>query len=135
MLLLDTTELFDLKVFAINCPLKAHRFIWDLNQMGVFEFDRSSDLESTHSKSTDYHIRYRFVSTDDVEYFILKNKGLTRYLIPEWKNADYLFCIRSEDGYTDPSAIDAIKNQRNVLMITEIAPEKLKKTSQMRLMF
>lgn len=122
---------YDFILLAISCPLKDYRICHFINKFSGLEFEKAKDyiLQLPPYSSVCRFSTYRyFIEQTDTEFYLIANKGEEEgLLIPEMRNTDYFIIIK---GFIDEEdltgLIDAINAVPEVVVASEITPEKLK---------
>ena len=112
----------DFIALGISSHQKDYRIAWEINKALHCELSRVSDYIGLVGKKSSSHAYFRWDEAGDhYSYFLIGNRGTESYLLPELKQADYVFIIQ---GMTDLLDIDqiksAIKNCKTVLTAFEI---------------
>ena len=113
---------FDFVLIAVSCPLKDYRLCHFINKQTGLDFRNADDYRAAFS-------RYAYApEAFGTEYFLIANRSEeSGYLIPEMKTSDYFLLIRN---FIDEEDLEHLLDQINaipeVVVATEIAPEKLK---------
>jgi len=121
----------DFILIAITSPLKDYRLCYFINKMAGLNLSKIDDHEVWVGASVGrcYFSRYAsFSEVSDTEFYLLSNRGSEAgILIPEMRNVDYFMLIRNFIDDEDLAFIqERIASIPDVLVATEISPEKLK---------
>ncbi|HNF73005.1 MAG TPA: hypothetical protein PLP34_11340, partial [Chitinophagaceae bacterium] len=77
---------------GVVCPRPAYRFIWTLESIPGLLFKRMHDYEKFSEPS--YFEVYEHEDADKgIQILVYTNRKVNRFLLPELKNIDYIFCI------------------------------------------
>lgn len=128
---------YDFFLFGISCHEKPYRLCWALNGQLKISFQKGNDCE-VHEKNNKLQSNFPvFFFRDEekyMDYRIIVNKTenkknliAVRFLVPEYKQADYLLMVQGELGFSEKNTI--LKKVKEVTFIQtafEIQPQKLK---------
>lgn len=128
---------YDFLLLGISCPEKPYRLCWALNGQLKIAFQKSTDREVQDKNQQAQSIFSVFSFRDEemyTDYRIIVNKtestgnvSSARFLIPEYKQADYLFIVQGELPYAEKNTIlKKVKDIQFVQTAFEIDPGKLK---------
>ena len=121
---------YEFFLFGISCPEKTYRLCFALNNKFKASFSKSKDME-VHEKNQRMESRFPVFSYRDEEMFtdyrVIVNKSESKFLIPEFKQADYLLMVQggmpsSEKG----NILKKLKEVAFVQTVFEIDPKKIK---------
>ncbi len=121
---------FDFFLFGISCGEKPYRLCWALNNQLRATFSKTKDME-VHEKNQAEQSKFPVFSFRDEEMFtdyrVIINKTENRFLVPEYKQADYLLMIQGSIPFSEKNNI--LKKVKEVTFIQtafEIDPKKIK---------
>ena len=98
----------DFIAIGIASHQKDYRLAWALNKALDCVFTRLEDYESVGKKPS-HHAFFKWQEPEDhYTFWLLANRGEEAFLLPDLKQADYLFVI---DGMTDMLDIPTIQGQ------------------------
>lgn len=125
-------EFFDnTRILGIVVPMEQYKFIWNINQILNFDFRVNHLLEiQLLKKDRNYFFSlYEYYQKgSNIEHLIYDNQHDGEYLLPEFRNLDFLWLLKSE--IIDPEEMDfvtsGIKSIPTVQMVVEIPKEKIK---------
>lgn len=125
----DIESSFDFILIAIICSFKDYRLCFELNNRFNLMLEKQNDFQLPAQKNGTVHCFSFFKSSgeDEIEYFILGNKGNTGYLIPEKSGLDYFLLIKNASS--DFDLPDFLKQMRTIEIINgavELEPAQLK---------
>jgi hypothetical protein len=93
----------------------------------MVKMDQSMEIRHKKMETHTQHSVFEFVHEEDhLEYFLLANKNEASLLIPEQKNADYLFLLRNNFVHAVPELIQTLRSIDLVIMAFAIDVESLK---------
>ena len=121
---------YDFFLFGISCPERSFRLCYALNNQFKVSFSKSSDME-LHEKNQTVSARFPVFTYRDEEMFtdyrVIINKADNKFLVPEFKQADYLLMIQGGLPGSEKNAIlKKIKDVSFVQTAFEIDPKKIK---------
>ena len=117
----------DFIAIGIASHQKDYRIAWALNKALDCSFIRLEDYESAGKKES-HHAFFRWKEPEDhYTFWLLANRGEEAFLLPDLKQADYIFVI---DGMVDALDINQIqqdiRNIDTVLTAFEVDQTKTK---------
>ena len=122
----------DVQLIGIVSTLRGYKFCWSLNHHLSIDFRLHPDMEVQLEKRRllYYFNIYSFVDTDvNVSYLLYENESKGEYLVPEFKNLDYLWLIRSEEKdmvETKEKLLEKLRKLDIIQMATYIQVENIK---------
>ena len=121
---------YEFFLFGISCSEKSYRLCFALNTKLNAAFSKSKDMEA-HEKNHQPHSKFSVFTFRNEEMFtdyrIIMNRADNRFLIPEFKQADYLLMIQGGMPYFEKNNIlKKIKEITFVQTAFEIDPKKIK---------
>lgn len=121
---------YDFFLFGISCGEKPYRLCWALNNQLKATFSKSKDMEVSEKNQTDQTKFPVFAFRDEemfTDYRIILNKTENKFLVPEFKQADYLLMIQGGIPYSEKNSIlKKVKDVAFVQTAFEIDPNKIK---------
>ncbi len=119
------------RLLGIVAPMKDYKFCWCLNQMLQFDFRMNTGLEiQLNKKERNYFFSiYEYVEKGGpIKHYLYNNQFDGEYLLPEFKNLDFLWLIKDDIMRDDEVAIliSSIRSIPSVQLITEMTNEKIK---------
>ncbi len=128
--LLEDEYEYDFLLLGISCHEKDYRLCWALNQTLSLHFKKEdTDLEIFFKKKNkrSLHSLYVFINEDTSnEFYLLKNRSDSGFIIPEQPHADYLLMIKEKYSLDFNSLLLKIRSIPFILMAFEISVEQLK---------
>src|ERR1035437_3810074 len=121
---------YDFFLFGISCPEKSYRLCFALNNKLKAAFSKSKDME-VQEKNQGVQLKFPvFAFRNDemfTDYRVIVNKTENKFLVPEFKQADYLLMVQGSMPYSDKNLIlKKIKEIPYVQTAFEIEPKKIK---------
>lgn len=130
-------EFFDgTRLLGIMCPMKDYQFAWQLNGLLGLDFRINTDIEIqlTKKKRNYFFSVYEFREpTGSLEHYIYNNQFDGEYLLPEFRNLDFLWLMKG-DVVTDPylaQVVNDIRSISGVQLVTELTQEKIRNKEHM----
>ncbi|MBI3500538.1 MAG: IPExxxVDY family protein [Bacteroidetes bacterium] len=121
---------YDFFLFGISCGEKPYRLCWALNNQLKATFAKDKDMEvqeknqTTQTKFPMFAFRNEAMFTD---YRIILNKAENKFLVPEFKQADYLLMVQGSIPSVEKNSIlKKVKDVTFVQTAFEIDPKKIK---------
>jgi hypothetical protein len=122
---------FDATLYGIVAPIRQYQFCALLNANLGFNFKIKIDYEVKFVKKQRIYFFdvYEF-NIDEINFvhYLYNNKNDGEYLLPEFKNVDFLWLAKGEP--IDEKDANLLKNSirtiKNVQLITEISTQKIK---------
>lgn len=121
---------YDFFLFGISCPEKSFRLCFALNNQLKASFAKTGNMELVE-KNQALSVSFPVFTYRDEEMFtdyrVIVNKADSKYLVPEFKQADYLLMVQggmplSEKG----NILKKIKEVTFIQTAFEIDPRKIK---------
>lgn len=119
---------------------KPHRLAWFINQIYPYDFQRRNDytLSITSDETTEHE--FPLFLFDDEEnrlmYHLVANKSEGSYLIPEWKNFDYLVLISGAiDFFNEAEFKKSISKVPVVQLVYQLDAETVKSKNNLVFLF
>ncbi|MBK9732096.1 MAG: IPExxxVDY family protein [Chitinophagaceae bacterium] len=117
-------------LWGIMAQVKEYQLSWHLNRTLGFDLKRADDMEIIHKKKnrTSLFSFFRYESElDKRQVFVISNKHLGEFLIPEVQQADYFLMIKGEvSGAEEETLFSKIKNIPIVQLIVKLEYHQLK---------
>lgn len=133
---IDNTVLVDeffeeTRLLGIVASIKDYKFCWHLNQMLQFDFRINNGLEiQLNKKDRNYFFSiYEYIEKGGtIKHYLYNNQFDGEYLLPEFKNLDFLWLIKDDIMKDEEVAIliNSIRSIPSVQLVTEITNEKMK---------
>lgn len=126
----------DTRLLGIMCQLQDYQFCWQLNSLLGLDFRLNHDIEIqlTRKKRNYFFSVYEFREpTSFLEHYIYNNQFDGEYLLPEFRNLDFLWLMKG-DLVTDTQLKETIDNLRSVSavqLVTELTNEKIRNKEHM----
>ena len=121
---------YDFFLFGISCPEKPYRLCWALNNQLKITFAKDKDME-VHEKNQEVQSNFSVFAFRNEEMFtdyrIIVNKMENKFLVPEYKHADYLLLVQGGMPYSEKGSIlKKVKEVTFVQTAFEIDPKKIR---------
>ena len=92
---------YDFFLIGIFCHHKDYRLAWSMNKHMDFDWTKSNDFELSFDGSQQFFSIFSyFVESQDLQYYLVANRGENGMLIPERKDVDYFLIV---DGLIEHS--------------------------------
>ncbi len=134
-LLLDNREMIenffeDTRLLGIMAPVRDYQFCWHLNNALGMDF-RINDLEiqRTNKKRNYFFAVYEYGEpTGSLTHYLYNNQFDGEYLLPEFRNLDFLWLMKGDDVPDDTieQIVQVIKTISRVQLVTELSISKVK---------
>ena len=128
--LISLEERFTGILWAIVAPVKEYQLCWNINKVLGFDLKRADDVELINKKRNRTSVFSFFKSASDIDkwqVFMMSNKHLGEFLIPEVKQADYFLIIRGEVSDSRESELFAkLKGIQVIQLIVKLNFDQLK---------
>lgn len=103
-----------------------YRISWALNKLLGWNLVKTDNFKINHPKfkvELSYSM-YHFTSDYGLSYHLISNKSEKGFLLPDFKNIDYILKVSGEDNYNN--IIDLIQNIKKInIVITAFALENI----------
>ena len=121
---------YDFFLFGISCGEKPYRLCWALNNQLKATFSKSKDMEVQEKNQTEQSKYPVFVFRNEemfTDYRVILNKSENKFLVPEYKHADYLLMVQGGMPFAEKNSIlRKVKEVTFVQTAFEIDPKKIK---------
>ncbi len=135
-LCLDVTMLTDdffedTRLLGIVATIKNYQFCWHINNALSYCFRLNPEIEvQLKRKERNYYFRVyeHTVKNSFVSHYIYQNHFDGEYLLPEFRNIDFLWLIRNESADVNQCSelISSIKKLSGVRLVAELTNENIK---------
>jgi hypothetical protein len=121
----------DTVLLGIMAPMQAHQFVWQANHSIGFDFRINNDLEiKIYRNKRDYFFPvFEFQEPGfSLINYLYRNLYDGEYMLPEFKNLDYLWLRKGElpSREEDALLVEDIRNIQGVQLVTELTHDKIK---------
>jgi len=127
---IDIAYEIDFKIFGIVTPIQEYKLAHYLNTKLRLNLKRIIDREVFDVKSNLFQFFKQYYFKDDLDkldYYLLKNKNLSSFCLPEFKIMDYLLLINGERyDQNDKQLISQLNKIKSVSSVMSIQAEKVK---------
>jgi len=121
---------YDFDLIGIASQAKDYKLCWAINQKFQFKLTKDpSDLEIRLRKGTKicrYSVFNYYDELSHVEYFLIENKGISGYLLPEQEHADYFLMVKNDVEGNSNVILTKLKEIEHILMATIVNVSSLK---------
>lgn len=125
---------YEFFLFGISCPEKAYRLCFALNNKLKAAFSKGSDME-VQEKNNSLQLKFPvFVFRNEemfTDYRLIINKTGSKFLVSEFKQADYLLMVQGGLPQSEKNLI--LKKIKEIVFVQtafEIDPKKIKSKEQ-----
>lgn len=124
------------RLLGVMAPVKDYQFVWQLNGLLGLDFRVNNDIEIqlTKKKRNYFFAVYEFREpTGSLEHYIYNNQFDGEYLLPEFRNLDFLWLMKGDvvtDSYLQ-QVINDIRSLSGVQLVTELTHEKIRNKEHM----
>jgi len=134
-ILLTLDDDYDFGLIGVSCHAKDYRICWEINQVLKTDLVRSNDYEINKKNEISTHSFYEFYDEpNQVELYLIANKGGKGYLIPEQKTTDFFLLLKGSVADDRMNYFMAKINELSLVIAAfSINPENLK--SKQNLLF
>jgi hypothetical protein len=121
---------YDFFLYGISCPEKSYRLCFALNNKLKAAFSKGKDME-VWEKNQPVQLKFSVFAFRNEEMFtdyrIIVNKTDNKFLVPEFRQADYLLMVQGGMPYSEKNIIlKKVKEIAFVQTAFEIDPKKIK---------
>jgi len=133
-LLLDVEETY--RMIGICSHHSDYRLVWGINNELHLDLEKSKNPFFAYSKKggiQSEHSFYTFLDeTNQINFYLIKNKSLNHFLIPEKQELDYFLFICDDHYDLLENIIQKLRNVSSVLTVVELDPSTIKSTEQIQ---
>jgi hypothetical protein len=108
------------KMLGIVSTYTMSKLVWELNRVLKMDLKREKDLDINSSEGKAYHAIGRYIDEENLlNIALLKNKGTAGFLLPKFKQMDYLLIelVGYGDSLFDKEKINSSKGVQYSLQI------------------
>ena len=120
----------DVDLFCIISSVRDYRLCWMINKILNFNFIRQADIEINNQKKRTLSYFNLYLHEDELDrskYYIVANKSLGEFLIPELKQVDYFMMVDDQSGSLDKNELlSLMKNIAAIEAVFETNANNLK---------
>ncbi len=110
----------ELFIIGISSHENDYRLSWAINSQLGFRLSRSSNLELFNEKIQEKQIFSVFSHIEEeyeLKYYLISNTGENGFLLPEYRNVDFLFLIQGEISENE---LDKLIKQLKIIEIVNL---------------
>lgn len=125
----DISDHIDFDLIGIISASKDYRLCFEINQLVTFDFKKSPDIELHLERkgSSCLFALYQHINSDEEQYYLIANKGIHAWFIPEQKHIDYFIMIRNRSPFTEIKEIsEQLKTVKLISSVIEMDAADLK---------
>ena len=123
---------YDFELIGICSHHNDYRLAWGINEILGIHLEKSSDDHIVMNKKglvQSYHSKYVFKDGENLtEFYLIRNKSLGKYLIPEKPTIDYFLFIYENHLLDVNELVQKMKGVASVLGAFVFDPEELEST-------
>lgn len=94
-IILTFEENFDFFLLAISSHVKDYRISWSINQSLGIDLEKVENLEiKSKNENLSFSLYSYYKEEDKNEYFLIGNRSIKGYLLPEEKQIDFLLQVK-----------------------------------------
>lgn len=132
---LTIEEDFDFDLIGLCCHQSDYRLCWALNEHLRLKLAKSDEPFMVSSKKGEIvskHSFYEWVDEENyLEYFLIKNKDGTQFLIPEKAQIDYFLVIKEAGQVEIDDLLTQVKGISAILTAFKYDPTALKSSKNL----
>ncbi|MBI1342110.1 MAG: IPExxxVDY family protein [Terrimonas sp.] len=123
-------------LLGIMSRLKDYQFCWQVNGMLGMDFRINNEIEIqlTKKKRNYFFAVYEFLEpTGSLEHYIYNNQFDGEYLLPEFRNLDFLWLMKGDIVTREQlqQTINGLRQINGVQLVSELTNEKIKNKEHM----
>jgi len=129
--ILNFGQVYDFQMIGICSHHSDYRLAWGLNEQLKTHLEKSDvDYVCASKKGlTSSHSKYYYKDEENiVEYYLIKNKSLGKFLIPEKPTIDYFLFLYENQIWEIDEIIDKLRSIPSVLGVFKFNPEEIDST-------
>ena len=121
---------YDYQIVGISCYLKDYRIAWLINKCLNINLIKLTDHIVTNNSNTDF--QFSMYADRNLEnetaYFLLANKTIGGFLLPEKKIFDYFLILENLSDFPNiyQEILQTLKTQKDIITIAKIDYDALK---------
>lgn len=132
--ILNFDQVYDFQMIGICSHHSDYRLAWGLNEQLNTHLEKADEdyLSSSKKGVTSTHSKYYFKDEENIiEYYLIKNKSLGKFLIPEKPTIDYFLFLYENQIWEMEELIDKLRSIPSVLGVFEFDPEEIDSTEHL----
>ena len=122
----------NVNLIGIVSTLKGYKFCWTLNHYLSIDFRLHPDVEVQLEKHRLFYYFniYSYIDLDNnIQHMLYENESKGEFLVPEFKNLDYIWLLRFEDDsiqYEKEALLDRLRQLDIIQMASFISLDNIK---------
>ncbi len=132
--ILNFGQVYDFQMIGICSHHSDYRLAWGLNEQLKTHLEKADEDYICSSKKgvISTHSKYYYKDEENiVEYYLIKNKSLGKFLIPEKPTIDYFLFLYENQIWEMDELIDKLRSIPSVLGVFEFDPEEIDSTEHL----
>jgi hypothetical protein len=126
---------YDYEMWGICSHHRDYRLVWNINDKLNLNLEKADeDFHTTDKKGSiqSSHSLYSFTDEESsISYYLIKNKNLSKYLIPEQPTIDYFLFIQNDVLEASKGINQMLNNIPSVLGVYQFDPEEFDSTEML----
>jgi hypothetical protein len=126
---------YNYEMFGLCSHHVDYRLVWGINDKLDLQLEKTDEdfvVVNKKGQQLSCHSLYEYLNSEDaVEYFLIKNKGAGKFLIPEKQEVDYFLFIRDNHPDNSFSLPSKLRSVSSVLAVFEFNPVELASTENL----
>lgn len=123
---------YDFNMIGICSHHNDYRLAWGMNEQLGIHLSKAEDDYIVYSKKggqQSMHSQYLFKDPENmIEYYLIKNKSMGKFLIPEKPTIDYFLFLYENQIWELQSLVESLRNIPSILGAYIFDPEELDST-------
>lgn len=107
--ILHVDDLIEYKIRGIISPVAMHYLAWELNKQFRLDLQRAEDHQIKLNKKESSHILFNDKLLEESDLFLLQNKGLGGWVLPQHQMVDAILLERNYEGDFIPNFLEKIQ--------------------------
>ncbi len=133
--ILTVDQEYDFEMIGICSHHNDYRLAWGINErLGINLLRCEEEYVATNKKGQRIsdHSMYEFKDVDNfTEYYLVKNKSLGKFLIPEKPTIDYFLFLYENYSWETDKLIAELREVQSILGVFSFDPEEIESTEQL----
>lgn len=125
---------FDFDLIGISCHQTDYRLCWGINNQQDLKMEKAAEpfmIAEKKGKNVSKHSLYEWEDEENFRaYYLIKNKAMSKFLIPEHKQLDYFLIIKGVELNIDV-LLTQLKEIKGILTAVILDPNELKSSDNL----
>jgi hypothetical protein len=129
--ILTLDQVYDFEMIGICSHHNDYRLAWGMNEKLGIHLEKSEDDYVVMRKGNVYSAHSKYIYRDPenrVEFYLIKNKGLGKFLIPEKPTIDYFLFLYENHIHDVEYLVNQLREVASVLGAFVFDPEEIEST-------